>query len=292
MINAVERFKTNKKYDANDILRDLHGNAFKFYRGKNIYNISKRAFFCNCFDIAKSFSLEGIVFECEIRLKNPVIIDATCDGGYCYYDTLHVQQGKFYPESMRKELLKYMENEHMRDTISADEIGVWASSYKSFDGVIIKNVREGIQQDVPIYDVIVWDWDNLVDYHNVTMELENILTFRQATFKRVDLSRFIKEDNCQDGIISISYYDDYCIEHRIVGNGEYYVDNVLIIQNVDNKAIIYCEDISDYVTGVMEEEGKYSYAVSFGERQMTSKHGVLELSGINNVFRKFQIERI
>ena len=53
------------------ILKDLQGNPYKFYRGKNCDYISNGCFFCSCFDIAESYRLydETPIIETEIQVR-------------------------------------------------------------------------------------------------------------------------------------------------------------------------------------------------------------------------------
>ena len=65
------------------VLNDLHGYPYKFYRGGKYDNISTGRYFCSCFDVAKSYA--DIVFEAEIAVRKPLVIDATLNNGYSYY---------------------------------------------------------------------------------------------------------------------------------------------------------------------------------------------------------------
>lgn len=88
------------------ILKDLQGNPYKFYRGKNCDYISNGCFFCSCFDIAESYRLydETPIIETEIQVRNPLVIDATVEDGHSIYEYLHVYDCKLYPEEKRSSL--------------------------------------------------------------------------------------------------------------------------------------------------------------------------------------------
>lgn len=292
----------SEEYSDSDILKDLQGNNFKFYRGKELYNISDGHFFCNCYDIAKGFSsdydfinhrdIPSKIYESEICLKNPIVLDVTCEEGHYYYNSLHIEEGKFYPEYIRPQLLEYMEKENMHDSISTDEIAVWARACKIFDGVIIKNVREGINSEIPIYDVIIWDYANLINCHDITDKTSEVEKYRQATFKRVDLSKYLNEPDNQDGIADILHFNDYYIERRIAGNGKFYLENVLVVPNVKNKISVRCTDSDTEIIGLMKESGKYSYSVILGEKELVAENGKVEIQGICPIFKNFIINHI
>lgn len=240
------------------ILKDLQGESYKFYRGKSYDNIAIGRYFCSCFDIAKSYRLydESPIIETEIAVRNPLVIDATLETGYCNYEYLHIHECRLYPENKRKKLIKYIKKVGGTDTLSTDEVLRWAMKTKGIDAVIIKNVREGINDDLPIYDVTIWNKKNLANTRNVVNDENKYEMFRANTFKRVDLSLYISE-NEQDGVVSVTEGEGYIIEHTIEScNTKWYVGHELVIKT-DVPVEIYCLDTHSYVTVKQLEKGVY-----------------------------------
>lgn len=196
-------------------LNDLNGNPYKFYRGKE-YNLSQGCFFCSCFDIAHDFRLSTTepILEAEIIVRNPLVIDATINGGYSYYERLCIRDCPLYPEALRDDLVRYLSVVGARNTLSTDEILAWARKARNIDAVIIKNVREGINSNFPIYDVAIWNEANLRNVRNVAYNISAYDSYRDNTPKRVDLSSYLQEDE-YDGVVSAIRKDGFRIEHAM-----------------------------------------------------------------------------
>lgn len=247
-----------RKRKALEILKDLQGNPYKFYRGKSYKYISNGCYFCSCFDVAASYRIheEMPIIETEIAVRNPLVIDATTTSGHSSYEYLYIQDCKLYPEEKRADLIRYIKKVGGSDTLSTDEVLEWAMSTKDIDAVIVKNVREGIEGGLPIYDVMLWKEENLVNSRNVNgLELE-YEAYRENTFKRVDLSKYISE-NETDGVINITEGDGYFIEHTIQrGRNKWYMGHELVVYT-DSPIEIYCVDTCNYVTAKLESPGLY-----------------------------------
>ena len=267
-----------KKKTQMQILKDLQGNPYKFYRGKDC-DFSKGCFFCSCFDIAKSYRLfdDSAIIETEIQVRNPLVIDATEEGGHSKYGYLRVRDCRLYPEDKRNELIELIKKEGGTDTLSTDQVLKWAIGTKEIDAVIVKNVREGINEDLPMYDIMVWSEENLVKQRNVVNEEYEFETFRANTFKRVDLSAFISE-NEQDGMVNITEGVGYFVEHMIKRDGtNWYMGHELVV-NTDIPIEIYCLDTGKYVTAEELEHGVYSNTA-----YMTSRKPFVPCNGIVRV---------
>ena len=156
-----------------------------------------------------------------------------------------------------------MKEKNIKRYMSSDEIVEWARIYSNFDSVIIKNVREGILHDLPIYDVIIWSEENLKSYKDVTNN--TIDSFRKYTEKRIDLSMYTFEKD-YDGIVDIIYYQGYCIENRIVLEKDYFVIDSVLVIDTSSSVEIYCYDIDDYVKVVNNEKNSYDIELMFGKQ--------------------------
>lgn len=252
------RLFCGKKKTQMQILKDLQGNPYKFYRGKNCDYISNGCFFCSCFDIAESYRLydETPIIETEIQVRNPLVIDATVEDGHSIYEYLHVYDCKLYPEEKRSSLIKYIKKVGGTDTLSTDEILEWVIGTKDIDAVIIKNVREGINSEFPIYDVMLWNKENLVNARYINNEEQEFESFRANTFKRVDLSSYISE-NEQDGVVNVTEGAGYFVEHTIERAGtNWYMGHELVVIT-DVPVEIFCLDTHSYVTAQQLEQGIY-----------------------------------
>lgn len=280
-----------------ELLKDLQGSPYKFYRGKGYDYIFAGCFFCSCFDVAKSYRLydESPIIETEIAVRKPLVIDATTrENGYSSYGYLYVCDCKLYPEEKRKDLVKYIKEVGGSDTLSTDDVLQWAIRTKDIDAVIIKNVREGNASDLPIYDVMIWNEENLVNQRDVVNAEDEFETFRENTFKRVDLSRYISEKE-QDGIVSITEEDDYFVEHTVQqgirrGKIEWYVGHDLVV-NTDVPIKIYCLDIGRYVTVEQLELGVYENTCGVTtNKECAPYNGRVRVKGMIQNW-KYKIER-
>ncbi len=275
------------------ILKDLQGNPYKFYRGKDCEYISNGCFFCSCFDIAKSYRLyeETPIIETEIAVHNPLIIDATVQGGHSAYGYLHVIECKLYPENKRGALIKHIKKVGGTDTLSTDEILEWARKTIDIDAVVIKSVREGINAELPIYDVMVWNKKNLVNTRNVVNNEHEFELFRANTFKRVDLSAYITE-NERDGIVSVTQGTDYYVEHKIQRvNTDWYMEHELVVAS-EVPIRIFCIDTENYLKAERLEPGVYENMWWItSERVFVPHEGLVRVKGmLQNC--KYQIEYV
>lgn len=237
------------------ILKDLQGNSYKFYRGKCISN---GCYFCSCFDVAASYRIDikMPIIETEIAVRNPLVIDATTKNGHSAYGYLYIGDCKLYPEEKRGDLIRYIKKVGGSDTLSTDEVLEWAMETDDIDAVIVKNVREGIEDGLPIYDVMLWNEENLVNSRNVNGLESEYEIFRENTFKRVDLSKYISEKE-KDGVVNITEGDGYFTEHTIQrGRNKWYMSHELIVYT-DSPVEIYCKDTCDYITVEQEAPGQY-----------------------------------
>lgn len=241
-------------------LTDLQGNPYKFYRGKGYAPIGIGRFFCSNFDQAKSFLFyeNEPIIETEIAVSNPLVIDATEQNGHGNYNNLDICNCKLYPADRRAELMQYAKYRG-RDRLSTDEVGKWARKTGDFDAVIIKNVVEGNNIRLPVYDVFIWCEQNMIRTKDVRNDIEKYELFRDNSFKRVDLSAYIEEME-QDGIVSVTAGEGYVVRHRICREQEnWYMEHELLINSTE-PVKIYCYNTGQYMTGNLETDGIYSYA--------------------------------
>lgn len=246
------------KNEALELLKDLQGNPYKFYRGKSYKNISKGKFFCSCFDIAAGYRLyeDMSIIETEIAVSKPLVIDATTDNGYSLYGSLPICECKLCPEEKRKDIIEYSKQVRKGNLVSTDEILKWAMKTKDFDAVIIKNVCEGIKSEFPIYDVMLWNQENLVSDREVRGLEREYEVFRKNTFKRVDLSKYISEEE-QDGVVSITKGNGYFVEHTIQQvRNQWYLRHELVVC-IEKPINIYCIDAEGYVAAEQISPGLY-----------------------------------
>lgn len=275
------------------ILKDLQGNPYKFYRGESFDYISNGCFFCSCFDIAESYRLydDTPIIETEIQVRNPLVIDATLENGHSIYDYLYVYDCKLYPEEKRNSLIKYIKKVGGTDTLSTDEVLKWAMRTKNIDAVIVKNVREGINSEFPMYDVMVWNKKNLVNERNVVNEKHEFESFRTNTFKRVDLSAYISEKE-QDGVVNVTKGEGYFVEHTINrANTNWYMRHELVVIT-DAPIEIYCLQTRSYVTAQQLEEGIFENTAGMTSlKKFVPYNGVVRIKGMMQNC-EYQIKRL
>lgn len=287
------RLFCGKKKTQMQILKDLQGNPYKFYRGKNCDYISNGCFCCSCFDIAESYRLydETPIIETEIQVRNPLVIDATVEDGHSIYEYLHVYDCKLYPEEKRSSLIKYIKKVGGTDTLSTDEVLEWAMGTKDIDAVIVKNVREGINSEFPMYDVMVWNTENLVNERNVVNEKHEFESFRDNTFKRVDLSAYISEKE-QDGVVNVIKGEGYFVENIIKrANTEWFMGHEIVVIT-DVPIEIYCLQIRSYVTALQLEQGIYENTNGMTPcKKFTPYNGIVRVKNIMPNW-KYQIEAL
>lgn len=268
------------------VLTDLQGMPYKFYRGGQL-NFSRGCFFCSCFDIAQGFRFPSTqpIIETEIAVKKPLVIDATMPDGYCGCDRICIRDCTIYPEEKRKSLIQYLPIKGAKNTLSTDEILEWARETDDIDAVIIKNVREGIESDFPIYDVAVWDASNLENPKDITNDDRNFDAFRQNTYKRVNLSAYIPEKE-QDGVSSITPRSGYYISHQMQQRGKRWgLDDVLTVHTTE-PIDIFELDTQCYVTAELKAPGVYRYTCGMTPRKKLLPHnGIIQIAGVPKVYK-------
>ncbi len=263
------------------VLNDLHGYPYKFYRGGAYDNISTGRYFCSCFDVAKSYG--EIIFEAEISVRNPLVIDATLNNGYSYYEQIDVINCVLGPENKRSDLMKYMKKVGACRYLSTDEILTWAKSTQDIDAVIVKNVREGINSNFPIYDIMVWDESVLQNVGDVTDQKSMFTTFRENTYKRVDLSSFIEEFE-QDGMVNVTRRAGYSIEHHICqGNTCWYLSHDFVVYT---EAPIEIHAVPpNSLTVDLIAPGKYQWnPLAKIQEKFIPNNGILRINSIPDIF--------
>ena len=263
------------------VLKDLHGNPYKFYRGGSYDNIFIGRYFCSCFDVAKFYGDK--VFEAEIAVRNPLVIDATLNNGYSYYEQIDIRNCVLSPENKRADLIKYMKKVGARHYLSTDEIMEWAKSTRDIDAVIIKNVREGINSNFPIYDIMIWDESVLLNAWDITNQKNMFTAFRENTYKRVDLSPYITEFE-QNGVLNVTWRSEYSIEHRMCcGNTGWRILHELIV-HTESPVEIYV-DPSNLLTVDLISPGKYQWnPLASNREKLTPINGILRVRDIPDVF--------
>ncbi|MCI5620540.1 MAG: hypothetical protein MR355_03110 [Lachnospiraceae bacterium] len=278
-----------RKKEELKVLKDLQGKPYKFYRGKSYESITVGRYFCSCFDIAKRYRLydENPIIETEIAVRKPLVIDATMERGHSSFGYLHVRDCKLYPEEKRDDLIRYIMPGS--DTLSTDEVLEWAMSTKDIDAVIVKNVREGNAPEIPIYDVMVWKQENLVNARNVNGLETEYEYFRENAFKRVDLSIYISGAE-RDGVINITKGNGYFIEHTIQrANAEWYMEHELVVYS-DSPIAIYCWDTCSYIVAIQMGSGIYQRTGSAADRIIyLPQEGCVRVKGVMQNW-KYKIE--
>ena len=263
------------------VLNDLHGYPYKFYRGGKYDNISTGRYFCSCFDVAKSYA--DIVFEAEIAVRKPLVIDATLNNGYSYYEQIDIRNCVLSPENKRTDLIKYMKKLGARHYLSTDEILTWVKSTHDIDAVIVKNVREGINRNFPIYDIMVWDESVVLNVSDVTNQESMFTTFRENTYKRVDLSSYIKEFE-QDGMANVTKRAEYSIEHHMRRSSTCWYLSHDIVVHTESPIEIYAAS-SNLLTADLIGPGKYQWNPLTSIREkFIPNNGILRIINIPDVF--------
>lgn len=263
-------------------MRDLQGNPYKFYRGKGYERISVGRYFCSCFDIAKSYRMndDTPIIEAEIVVRKPLVIDATIKNGHSDYNSLCIHDCKLYPEKKRKSLVRYIQEVGGRDTLSTDEVLKWAMRTKDIDAVIIKNVREGNNEAFPIYDVMIWNEENLLNARNVVSEVDSYESFSENTLKRVDLSAYIYEEE-RDGIVSVKECEGYFIENTMTRRDTKWSMGHEVVVNTEVPVDIFWLDAGKYITVTQLDRGIYEKSFnSTSERTVYPHNGVVRIKGM------------
>lgn len=270
-----------KRKPSRNVLKDLHGNPYKFYRGGNFKDISIGRYFCSCFDIAKSYGKP--IFEAEIAVRKPLILDATLKDGYSYYEQINVTDCLIYPENKRANLVTYIKKVGAHNSLSTDEILEWAKSIRDIDAVIIKNVREGINTNFPIYDIMLWDESSLFNIQDVTTQESLFTAFQKNTLKRVDLSSYIEEFE-KDGIVNITRREKYHIEHLMYrGNNGWHLFHDLVVYT--DTPIEICDSFRNYICAEMIHDGEYLWSpLGHASKIFIPENGVVRIKRIADVY--------
>jgi hypothetical protein len=277
MINILSCNKKVKRY----VLKDLYGEPYKFYRGGYYTDISIGRYFCSCFDIAKSYGEP--IFETEIIVKKPLIIDATLKDGHSYYEHICFDECIISPETKRKDLVNYIKKIGAHNSLSTDEILEWAKSTPDIDSVIVKNVREGINSDFPIYDIMVWDESALLNVQDVTNQEPLFAKFQENTLKRVDLSSYIEEFE-KDGISNITKRKNYHIEHLMYKNnsGWHLSHNLIVYTTIP---VEICDSSRNYMTAEKKNKGEYLWSpLGCYEKIFMPENGFVRITNVPDVF--------
>ena len=99
-MKLLNYFKRHRNKTGEEILRDTEGEPFVFFRGGEINNIKNGVYFCN--SIVDAIGYAGgvddnkVLYRANICTIHPLIIDATCNGGFYYYDTIKVERDRFF----------------------------------------------------------------------------------------------------------------------------------------------------------------------------------------------------
>lgn len=279
-----------------DMLRDTEGEQFAFFRGGEINNIKNGVYFCN--SIVDAIGYAGgvgdnkVLYRTNICTMHPLIIDATCDDGFYYYDTIKVERDRFFPKDLYDEFIQSTTEKYKSKYVSTDEILEWAIGKGCFDSVIIKNVREGMDNKKPIYDVMVWNGDTLVNLTKLSEHKNVVKEHLQYMVKRIDLYKFcgIKE---QRGLLSQRHKIDHTLECWIeLQDVGYELDNRLVFKMKSNICAVFCNEINDYIYFEKISDGEYLYRPKrFGEQIIEEDVGTeIIIHGINSVFKDFVIK--
>ncbi len=267
-----DKLLKKRKYNNDNLLTDLDGNPFIFYRGGSIDYMSNRHFFTNCVHQAISYG-EHLVYKTKVFLENPVIVDCyTDEDGYFNWGYLPIIKLNIYPNDAKSMMLRYLDQRiegHSNDyEMSTDEIAAF-SQKAGYDGVLFKNIREGIYGKLPVYDLVLWSMENLLDTENITDKSCNEPDI--YTYKRLDLKKYCDNESNEDGILrECKISDELTLIHKIVSlcYGEYTVEYILKIYPQKFKYRIYYRDTSNrrhYLT-YDNDEGYFTYAGIIGDK--------------------------
>ena len=277
MINAFSCSEEAKR----SVLKDLCGEPYKFYRGGYFKDISIGRYFCSCFDIAKSYGEP--IFETEIAVKKPLVIDATLKDGHNYYEHIYFSDCIISPETKRTDLVNYIKEVGAHNSLSTDEILNWAQSTPDIDAVIVKNVREGINSDFPIYDIMVWNESALLNVQDITNQKSLFTKFQKNTLKRVDLSSYIEEFE-KDGITNVTQREKYQIEHLMYKNNSgWHLSHDLVVHTTI--PIEICDISRNYITAEKKKVGEYLWSpLGCFEKIFMPENGIVRITGIPDTF--------
>lgn len=109
-MKLLNYFKRHRNKTGEEILRDTEGEPFVFFRGGEINNIKNGVYFCN--SIVDAIGYAGgvddnkVLYRANICTIHPLIIDATCNGGFYYYDTIKVERDRFFQKNYVMNLFK------------------------------------------------------------------------------------------------------------------------------------------------------------------------------------------
>ncbi len=270
MINKLSCNKKSKR----TVLKDLCGQPYKFYRGGCFEDISIGRYFCSCFDIAKSYGEP--IFETEITVKNPLVIDATLKDGHCYYEHICVGDCILSPVTKRTDLVNYIKKVGAYNSLSTDEILKWAKSTHDIDSVIVK-------ETLLLNAFMLWDESALLNVQDVTTQEPLFTKFQENTLKRVDLSSYIEEHE-KDGITNITQREKYHIEHLMYKNNSgWHLSHDLVVYTTIPVEI--CDGSRNYITAEKKNEGEYLWApLGCYEKILVPNNGFVRVANIPDIF--------
>ena len=295
-MKLLNYFKRHRNKTGEEILRDTEGEPFVFFRGGEINNIKNGVYFCN--SIVDAIGYAGgvddnkVLYRANICTIHPLIIDATCNGGFYYYDTIKVERDRFFPKELCDEFIQSTTEKYKSKYVSTDEILEWAIEKGCFDSVIIKNVREGMDNKKPIYDIMVWDGDNLVNLTKLSERKIDIKDYMQYMVKRIELYKFCGI-NEQRGLLAQRHKKDHSLECWIeLHDVGYELDNRLVFKMKSNKSAVFCNELKDYIYLEKISDGEYLYRPKrFGEQIIEEDVGTeIIIHGINSVLKNFVIK--
>lgn len=188
------------------LLCDLQGMPFYFFRGKD----TTTGFWSNLVALAKE-RYNSSIWVANISVKNPIVVD--CKNAS--YGSMRLENLQIAPSTARLEILsfahdtlEYSETNGAGD-FGPDDFATFLHHYTQYDAIILKNIREGLFEGYPIYDVIVYDEQNIVNIRKLSeTEYEKM---NQYAIKRIDLSKYITEEE-EDGLIKSVHKNGYAIK--------------------------------------------------------------------------------
>lgn len=143
------------------------------YSGGSMESLQNGKFCCDNEEIAKKFADKSLkenqpreLHRLEIELKNPVYIDAN----YSNWGWLKLEKNNIQPVDLFELVNKYRKDVVRSRFISVDSLRTFfkqlrkVKGYKHIDGVIIKNVCEGIDSKETITDYIIFG-NNVIKKH-------------------------------------------------------------------------------------------------------------------------------
>ena len=220
VFDNISEFRT-KEYKGNRAvgmwLSDSHhlGALFASYMGDEYIDRNM----ATAEDVEIGYQKKGGVYKLYANLTNPFIVDALIETEYTNNGVeLKNYKQPFYYEIPTPSEMKYIGVS--ADTVSGEEIAIFAREH-GYDGVIIKNVKEGY--GTPVTDVIVFD-SNQVKYADNKTPTEN-----------PDIRYSFRDSDSGMANDALSPYDDE-LKGYIERRGDYIVDSFDKLQQIVNMA--------------------------------------------------------